>query len=137
MLNLDTLKTGDELPSQDIAITTGLIVAGAIASRDYENVHHDKDAAQRLGSPDIFMNILTTNGLVGNYVTRWAGPAARLKKVTIKLGVPNYPGDNMTMTGAVTAVDSEQQLCIIDVRGKNSLGYHVTGTVTLALGEQS
>ena len=29
------------------------------------------------GSKDIFMNILTTNGLVGRYVTDWSGPRSR------------------------------------------------------------
>jgi len=48
------------------------------------------------------MNILTTNGLVGRYVTDWAGPNAVLKKVAIKLGAPNFPGDTMKMSGAVT-----------------------------------
>ena len=51
------------------------------------------------------MNILTTNGLVGRYVTDWAGPNALLKSVSIRLGAPNYPGDTMTITGAVTKKD--------------------------------
>jgi acyl dehydratase len=125
-------SVGDTLPELAIDITAKLIVGGAIASRDYQDVHHDKDAAQALGSPDIFMNILTTNGLVGRYVTDWAGSAARLKKVAIKLGAPNFPGDRMTFSGTISAVSDAGEIQV-EIRGANRLGDHVTGTVTLEL----
>ena len=73
------MNVGDELPALPIPLTRTLIVATAIASRDYQDVHHDPGLAQERGSPDIFMNILTTNGFVGRYVTDWAGPDALLK----------------------------------------------------------
>jgi acyl dehydratase len=123
---------GEQLPGLRIPITRTLIVATAIAGRDYQDVHHDPELARERGSKDVFMNILTSNGLVGRYVTDWAGPAARLRKVAIRLGAPNYPGDVMTMTGEVTEVDGE--LVTVAVRGANSLGAHVTGTVTLTVG---
>jgi len=129
MLNVQAIAVGDALPELVIDITPSLIVAGAIASRDYQNVHHDKDAAQALGSPDIFMNILTTNGLVGRFVTDWSGPHARLKKVSIRLGAPNFPGDRMRLTGEVLAVDRERCRFEIAIKGENRLGFHVTGSV--------
>ncbi|MBV8161829.1 MAG: MaoC family dehydratase [Acidimicrobiia bacterium] len=122
---------GDELPVLDIPITTTAIVAGAIASRDYQDVHHDAELARQRGSKDVFMNILTTNGYVGRYVTDWAGPDAVLKKVAIRLGAPNYPGDTMLLTGTVTKkADGEVE---VSLKGANSLGDHVVGTVTLVL----
>lgn len=130
---LNTIGVGDALPELSIPITPRLIVGAALASRDYQNVHHDVAGAKALGSPDIFMNILTTNGLVGRYVTDWAGSGARLKKVAIKLGAPNYPGDTMVFRGEVTAVDRESGAVVLDVKGKNSMGYHVTGSVELSL----
>jgi acyl dehydratase len=123
---------GEQLPELQVPITRTLIVATAIASRDYQDVHHDPELARERGSKDVFMNILTSNGFVGRFVTDWAGPNARLRKVAIRLGAPNYPGDTMTMTGEVTAVVGE--LITVAVRGANSLGDHVTGTVTLTLG---
>lgn len=125
------MKVGDRLPELEIPVTTTLVVAGAIASRDYQDVHHDRDLAQQRGSPDVFMNILTTNGLVGRYVTDWAGPTSVLRRVNIRLGVPNYPKDTMTMSGEVTAIDGE--VVTVAVRGANALGDHVTGTVELRL----
>ena len=78
------------------------------------------------------MNILTTNGYVGRFVTDWAGPDAVLKKVAIRLGAPNYPGDTMHMTGRVTAMGDDGQVDV-EIRGANSLGDHVVGTVSLVL----
>ncbi|MBE4734679.1 MaoC/PaaZ C-terminal domain-containing protein [Streptomyces caniscabiei] len=128
-----SVGAGDVLPSLEIEITRTLVVAGAIASRDYQDVHHDPELARRRGSPDVFMNILTTNGLVGRYVTDHFGPAAVLRKVAIRLGAPNYPGDTMVLTGLVEATDGTT--VTVRVTGDNSVGRHVTGTVTLTLGE--
>ena len=96
---------GDELPILAVPITRTLIVSAAIASRDFQDVHHDHESASTRGSPDIFMNILTTNGLVGRFVTDWAGPAALIDEVSIRLGVPNYPGDLMRLGGKVESVE--------------------------------
>ncbi|MCU1460577.1 MAG: MaoC domain protein dehydratase [Acidimicrobiales bacterium] len=130
---LADVDVGDELPPLPIPLTRTLIVATAIASRDYQDVHHDPTLAQQRGSKDIFMNILTTNGFVGRFVTDWAGPDAVIKKVAIRLGAPNYPGDTMTITGQVTAKDEAAGTVDVALRGANSLGDHVTGTVTLEL----
>ncbi|MFJ6705819.1 MULTISPECIES: acyl dehydratase [unclassified Streptomyces] len=124
---------GTELPHLEIPITRTLIVAGAIASRDYQDVHHDAELARRKGSPDIFMNILTTNGLVGRYVTDYFGPTAELRKVAIRLGAPNHPGDTMVLTGRIEELDHTTDTAVIRVTGTNGLGDHVTGTVTVEL----
>jgi acyl dehydratase len=130
-LRSDEVHVGDELPSLEVPLTRTLIVATAIASRDYQDVHHDPELAQQRGSKDIFMNILSTNGFVGRFITDWAGPDATIRKVAIRLGAPNYPGDTMTMTGKVTAKD--EGTVVVAVRGANRLGDHVTGTVTVSL----
>jgi acyl dehydratase len=130
-LRYDDVNVGDQLPTLAIPLTRTLIVATAIASRDYQDVHHDPGLAQERGSKDIFMNILTSNGFVGRFVTDWAGPDALLKSVKIRLGAPNYPGDTMTMTGAVTK--KEDGIVEVALKGSNSLGDHVVGTVALEL----
>jgi acyl dehydratase len=130
-LRYDDVQVGDEIPMLEIPLTRTLIVSTAIASRDYQDVHHDPELANEKGSKDIFMNILTTNGLVGRYITDWAGPNAVLKSVRIRLGAPNYPGDTMRITGSVIAKDDG--VIEVGLKGANSLGDHVTGTVALAL----
>jgi len=132
-LAFESVAVGDALPELAIPITVTLVVGGAIASRDFTPVHHDKAAAQAQGMADVFMNILTTNGLVGRYVTDWAGPDATLKNVAIKLGAPNLPGDTMKLSGAVRSRDEAAGEVVVEVTGKNAWGNHVTGTVRLAL----
>ncbi|MFB6549601.1 MaoC family dehydratase [Streptomyces sp. NPDC056405] len=129
----DEVAVGDVLPDLPVPVTRTLIVASALASRDYQDVHHDPELARERGSKDIFMNILTSNGLVDRYVTGWAGPAAVVKAIRIRLGAPNHPGDTMVLTGTVTAKSDADRRVDIAVKGTNSLGSHVTGTVTLQL----
>ena len=126
----DGLSVGEELPELAIPLTRTLIVATAIASRDYQDVHHPALAVER-GSRDIFMNILTSNAMVERYAKEWAGPAAVLRKVKVRLGAPNYAGDTMTMRGTVASVDGTR--VELDVTGTNSLGPHVSGSVVLEL----
>jgi acyl dehydratase len=138
-LRFEDVAVGDALPELVVPLTRTLIVATAIASRDYQDVHHDPSLAVERGSPDIFMNILSTNGFVGRFVTDWAGPGARIESVSIRLGAPNHPGDTMTLTGTVTATEVAAEradgrgVVEVAVRGANSRGDHVTGTVRLSL----
>ncbi|MFE9612764.1 MaoC/PaaZ C-terminal domain-containing protein [Streptomyces sp. NPDC006012] len=125
------MTAGAELAPLEIPVTRTLIVSGAIASRDYQDVHHDAELARQKGSPDIFMNILTTNGLVGRYITDHFGPTAVLRKVAIRLGAPNYPGDTLALSGTVEAMDGDT--ATVRVVGSNAIGRHVTGTVTVTV----
>jgi acyl dehydratase len=127
----DEVAVGDALPELTVPLTRTVIVSSAIASRDFQEVHHDPDLAVERGSKDIFMNILSTNGFVGRFITDWAGPDALLRSVAIRLGVPNYPGDTMRLSGSVTA--KADGVVKVAVRGANDLGDHVTGTVQVAL----
>lgn len=132
-LDAGTLSVGDKLPEFPLPITARLVVSCALASQDFQDVHHDKAAAIAKGTPDIFMNILSTNGFVGRYLTDWAGPGARIKKIKFNLGAPNYPGDTMLMTGEITAITPNESgtSVAIDFRGKNGMGNHVSGSAVV------
>ena len=133
-LAYNAVNVGDEITPMDVPVTTTLIVAGAIASRDYMPVHHDRDFANSQGSKDIFLNILTTNGLCVKFLHDWAGPEAMVKKLSIRLGVPAYPNDPLTFTGSVTDKTSGDSEGLVEVtfKGTNSLGDHVSGTAVLS-----
>jgi acyl dehydratase len=124
---------GERLPTLTVALTRTLIIATAVASRDYQEVHHDPDLARERGSKDIIMNILTTNGFVGRFVTDWSGPDSIIRSVKVRLGVPNHPGDTMTLTGEVTELQPDGRVAVVAVRGSNSLGDHVNATVEVVL----
>lgn len=130
----ESVTVGDKLPAREIPITPALIVGGAVASRDFTTVHHDKKAAQKAGLPDIFMNILTSNGLMGSYITNWAGPDATTRKIDLKLGAPNLPGFVMTISGEVKARNEGEGTLDIEVVGENNVwGMHMQGTVQVQL----
>lgn len=129
----DAVAVGDALPPLEVPITVALVAGGAIATRDYFPGHHDLDAARGLGSPHVFMNILTTNGLVTRFVERWSGPDSEMRSLKIKLGAPNYPGDTMRLSGTVAAKHDEDRSVEVRLEGRNSMGNHVSGTVRVTL----
>jgi len=127
-----TAEVGTVLPELSLYGDPTFIVSTAIATRDYQDVHHDRDKAQAKGSKDIFVNILTDTGLVQRYVTDWAGPNAVLKSIGLRLGVPWYAYDTVTLRGEVTAV--ADGVVTVKVVGSNSLGDHLIATATLTMG---
>ncbi len=129
------LTVGDALPELVIPITHKLIVAGAIAGQDFIDVHHNAPAAQAAAMPDIFMNILTTCGLCGRYLTDWAGPGSRIKRLQLKLLAPNTPGDTMLLQGQLKTLDvgDDSPTASVEFAGRNGRGYHVTGSAVVAL----
>ncbi len=133
-INYNEVSVGDKLPSHKIDISTGLIVSTALATRDYEPVHHDKSVAQAAGLPDVFMNILTSQSFMTRFATDWSGPEAVVKSLDIRLGAPNVPGMVMTVTGEVTGKDDRSRVVDVAVLGENNIwGMHMQGTVQLQL----
>ncbi len=133
------VKEGEELPVHKREITRTTVIATAIATRDFTPVHHDHEAAQRSGANDIFLNILTTGGLIGKYMTDWSGPEGQLRKMVIRLGATCYPGDTLTSTGKVVKKYTDKSEHRVDVEYNLSvtMGPHAWGTVTMALPAKS
>jgi acyl dehydratase len=129
------VKEGDELPVHKRGITRTTVIATAVATRDFTPVHHDHEAAQKSGASDIFLNILTTGGFIGKYLTDWSGPEGQLKKIAIRLGATCYPGDTLTSTGKVVKkyVEGDQHLVDVGYNFSVAMGPHAWGTATIAL----
>ena len=134
-LDWNRIAVGDAVAPMTIDVTATLVVAGAIATRDFMPVHHDRDYAATQGSPNIFMNIMTDNGLCSRFLTDWAGPEAMVRRVAIRLGVPAYAGSKLEYTGRVTGKSREgdEGLVEVEFRAVNESGDHVSGTATIGL----
>ena len=130
-----TLAPGHTLPAWSLPITPTLVVSTALATRDFQDVHHDRDVAQAAGSKDIFLNILTSTALVERYVTDHLGHDVDVRGISIRLGAPAYPYDTLDFAGEVVAV--EDGVVVLRVTGAVSLGDHVVGTVRVAVAEVS
>jgi hypothetical protein len=122
---------GTQLPQLRIEATPTFVVSTALATRDFQDVHHDRDLAIDRGSKDIFLNILTDTGLVQRFVTDWAGPTALIRSIAIKLGVPCYAYDTLVFSGEVVSRDGDE--VTISVIGRGQLGDHITSTVVMML----
>ncbi|WP_280377039.1 MaoC family dehydratase [Nocardia wallacei] len=130
---LGAVRVGTTLPELSIHADPTFVISTALATRDFQDVHHDRGKAVERGSKDIFVNILTDTGLVQRFVTDWAGPGARVKSLALRLGVPLYAGDTLTLTGTVTAVEGEE--IHVEVVGRDSLGDHITAKAVVAVPE--
>lgn len=134
-LTIADVSVGDELPPLVIDMTATVVVAGAIATRDFMPVHHDRSYANAQGSPEIFMNILSDTAYCSRFVTDWAGPEAMVRKLAIRLGVPAFAGSVLTYTGSVTqtSIVNGEGIVELALRAVNDLGEHVSGTVVISL----
>lgn len=134
-LDWHRVAVGDEVTPMVVDVTASVVVAGALATRDFMPVHHDRDYANAQGAPDIFMNILSTNAYCTRFLTDWAGPDAMLRRLSIRLGVPVMPGSTLAFRGEVTATGTDGGDGIVEIAFKatNDLGDHVTGTAELGI----
>jgi len=134
-LRWNDVRVGDPITSLELEMTPTRIVAGAIATRDFMPVHHDRDYAISQGAPDIFMNILSDTAYCSRFLTDWAGPEAMVQRLAIRLGVPACAGSTLSFSGSVTATELVNGVGLVEVafRATNDLGDHVTGTAVLDL----
>lgn len=117
------------LPEWSVEITPTFVVSTAISTRDFQDVHHDKARAIELGSKDIFVNILTSQGLVQRYVTDSLGHDVEIRSIDIRLGAPAHPGDTLTFTGDIQS--EEGGLLTLAVTGSVPVGAHINGKVVV------
>ncbi len=134
-LHFDDVQVGDKLTPLEVDVTATVIVAGALATRDFMPVHHDRDYANSQGAPDIFMNILSDTAYCSRFLTDWAGPDTKIRRLAIRLGVPMFPGNKLRYSGTVTRCDRRDGLGLVEVefQALNDLGEHITGTAELDL----
>ncbi len=134
---LEDVHVGQVVPGFEVAMTPTFIISSAIATRDYEEVHHDRDIARARGSEDLFPNILTSNGLALRLVTDWFGPEAVVVSASVRLGLPAYAGEVLALGGEVRDVVRRPEhgdgLVTVAVTGRISTGTHLSGTVTVSL----
>jgi acyl dehydratase len=97
------LTVGVECGPVVIPVTPTQIISGALATRDFYPVHHDRDFARAHGNRDFLMNSLTTNGLLARVVREWSG-GGRLLRMRTRIVSPAYAHDELTVTGTVSGI---------------------------------
>ncbi|HWF16932.1 MAG TPA: hypothetical protein VG244_12180 [Acidimicrobiales bacterium] len=111
-LLFDDVAVGDELPPLDYEVSATTVVVGALATRDWRPMHHDKDfAVHRNGTQDIFLNTPNQAAWFERYLTDWTGPHGRLARVTFRMKGSVFPGDTMSLRGVVESTDVDATGC--------------------------
>ena len=109
---LESLSEGDALPLFSYEVTPTTVVLGAMASRDWRPMHHDKDfAVNRNGTRDIFMNTPNQAAWFEKYLTDWSGPKGRLGRIQFRMKDSVFPGDTMTFSGKVEKIERDETGC--------------------------
>ena len=125
-LTASEVKTGDPLPTFPVDVNATTVILGALASRDWRPMHHDRDfAIHRNGTRDIFMNTPNQAAWFERYVTDWTGPKGRLARLKFRMKDSVYPGDRMEFTGRVDEVETDDVGCTF-----------VRATIDLKVGER-
>jgi acyl dehydratase len=111
-LLLDDVTVGESLPALPYAVTATTVVLGALATRDWRPMHHDKDfAVERNGTQDIFLNTPNLASWFERFITDWTGPYGRLQRVTFRMLGSIFPGDTMVFRGTVTDTGVDETGC--------------------------
>jgi acyl dehydratase len=112
VLLLDDVTAGDALPELRYEVSATTVVLGALATRDWRPMHHDKDfAVNRNGTQDIFLNTPNQAAWFERYLTDWTGPHGRLGRVTFRMKGSVFPGDTMVLQGTVESTEVDEVGC--------------------------
>jgi acyl dehydratase len=106
------VAAGDQLPELRYEVTATTVVLGALASRDWRPMHHDKDfAVNRNGTQDIFLNTPNQAAWFERFLTDFTGPHGRLGRVTFRMKGSVFPGDTMVLRGTVESTEVDATGC--------------------------
>jgi acyl dehydratase len=99
---LADVKEGTSLPELRYEVSATTVVLGALATRDWRPMHHDKDfAVERNGIQNIFLNTPNQAAWFERFITDWTGPHGRLGKIRFRMSGSVFPGDTMVFSGVV------------------------------------
>jgi acyl dehydratase len=111
-LTVADVQEGQQLPELRHQVTATTVVLGALASRDWRPMHHDRTFAQdRNGVKDIFINTPTNAAWFERYVTDWSGPKGRVGRMKFKMMSSVFPGDEMVLSGKVEKISTDDTGC--------------------------
>ena len=80
----------------------------ADASGDQNPIHQDEAFAKSVGLPDVIAHGMLTMGLVGQYVSDWAGGSANVKEFSARFIKPVVVPANTTVELVVNGVATEE-----------------------------
>jgi acyl dehydratase len=105
----EDVVVGDALPDVVQVPTYMDLVVYAGASRDFFEIHHDRDAARAAGHPDVIVQGSLKGAWVGQVATGWMGRFGRLRRFEIQYRGVDVPGRIATAGGRVARTWVDEQ----------------------------
>ena len=125
--------TGPQLVIEDISRRD--IVKYAGASGDFNPIHYDEPLTKDAGNPEVFAQGMFTMGVTSTMVADWLG-VGNVRDLRSRFQSRVFPGDDIVVTGTVTAVTADGSRVKADLEATNQDGRTVlTGAVTADLSE--
>lgn len=126
-MKLGDVRVGDRLPPvEKPAITTTQLVQYAGASGDFNRIHYDEPFARQGGFPSVIAHGMLSMAFFGQLVADWAGGPDRIARLHARFKAVTFPGDVITVSGEVAALDETQRTADLKLFAKKP-----DGTVTL------
>jgi acyl dehydratase len=136
-LSFDEIEVGDEIPTFEMALTVQRMVMDCGVNRDFAPIHHDREIAQSLGAPDMFVNTLFLQGVYEAAVREWVGLDARVVAIRFRMHTFNCAGDMLLCSGKVVEKnldDDGRSLVTLDVQTDTPrAGTTTSGQVVISL----
>lgn len=105
---LEGLVVGQELPPLTKApIDQIQLVKYAGASGDFNPLHYMDSIGQMAGTGGVIAHGMLIMGFVGQAVDQWI-PRRHLKSLGVRFANMTKPGDKITVSGKITAIQREQ-----------------------------
>jgi acyl dehydratase len=132
----EDVAEGMEIPPLVKHPTTRQLVQYAGASRDFYEIHYDKDFAQGNNLEGVILHGALKSAFLGQLMTDWIGPLGTLKRLSCQYRGMDFPGQPVTAKGTVTRKYQENGQCLVDctIWLENPQGQNTTpGSATVAL----
>ena len=98
------MNIGDPIPVLELPpITKEQLVRYAGASGDFNPIHWDADFARQSGYPGPIAHGMLSMAFLGRALTSWLGEPTAVLRLSARFKGVTYPGDQLTITGSVTA----------------------------------
>lgn len=98
----EDVSEGEMLPPLTLPITFTRCVYLASATRDFSPQHSNRDyTRERSKTKDVFVNTPFNLGMIGRFLTDWAGPQSTVRRIAMAMRDNVCAGDDMILTGRV------------------------------------
>jgi acyl dehydratase len=133
-----SVAVGDEMTPLSRTVTQEQITAYADASGDHNPIHVDPEFARSVGLPGTIAHGLLDMAILTEAVARWAGGYEQVASVACRFSKPLLPGETVTCTGRVIAIDESTGIASLELEAISSSGERVltNGRATVRLPRQ-